>query len=62
MAKIWLNAGHGGNDPGACANGRSEATQVERLTRAVGKLLSGRRTYSVVHTGCIAVYGNLCAV
>lgn len=41
MAKIWLNAGHGGNDPGACANGRSEATQVERLTRAVGKLLSG---------------------
>lgn len=41
MAKIWLNAGHGGDDPGACANGRSEATQVERLTRAVGKLLSG---------------------
>ena len=31
MAKIWLNAGHGGNDPGACANGRSEAVQVENL-------------------------------
>ena len=41
MAKIWLNAGHGGNDPGACANGRSEAVQVEKLTRAVGVLLSG---------------------
>lgn len=40
MAKIWLNAGHGGNDPGACANGRSEAVQVEKLARAVGKLLS----------------------
>lgn len=41
MAKIWLNAGHGGNDPGAYANGRSEAVQAEKLTRAVGKLLSG---------------------
>lgn len=41
MAKIWLNAGHGGDDPGACANGRSEAVQVEKLARAVGKLLSG---------------------
>lgn len=41
MAKIWLNAGHGGDDPGACANGRSEAVQVEKLTRAVGSLLSG---------------------
>lgn len=41
MAKIWLNAGHGGADPGACANGRSEAVQVEKLTRAVGSLLSG---------------------
>ena len=41
MAKIWLNAGHGGNDPGACANGRSEAVQAEKLTRAVGALLSG---------------------
>lgn len=55
MAKIWLNAGHGGNDPGACANGRSEAVQVEKLTRAVGKLLSGVG-HSVWYTRDVSPY------
>ena len=58
MAKIWLNAGHGGNDPGACANGRSEAVQVEKLTRAVGALLSGAG-HTVWYTRDVSPYMDI---
>lgn len=58
MAKIWLNAGHGGDDPGACANGRSEAVQVEKLTRAVGALLSGAG-HTVWYTRDVSPYMDI---
>lgn len=31
MAKVFVIAGHGAGDPGACANGYQEATQVRKL-------------------------------
>ena len=39
MAKVILDAGHGGSDPGAVYNGRYEKDDVLRLVMAVGKLL-----------------------
>lgn len=39
MAKVILDAGHGGSDPGAVYNGRQEKDDVLRLALAVGKLL-----------------------
>ena len=39
MAKIYLVAGHGGSDPGACAHGRKEKDDVLRLTLDVGAAL-----------------------
>ena len=36
---IALDAGHGGSDPGAVYNGRSEKDDALRLTRAVGEIL-----------------------
>ncbi len=39
MAKVILDAGHGGSDPGAVYNGRQEKDDVLRLTMAVGRLL-----------------------
>ncbi len=39
MTKIILDAGHGGNDPGAVYEGRSEKDDVLRLVLAVGALL-----------------------
>jgi N-acetylmuramoyl-L-alanine amidase len=37
---IALDAGHGGSDPGAVYDGRSEKNDALRLTKAVGKILS----------------------
>ncbi len=39
MTKVYLNPGHGDNDPGACAFGRSEATEVLKVALAVGPIL-----------------------
>lgn len=39
MAKICLDAGHGGKDPGACAFGRQEADDVLKMTLKVGGIL-----------------------
>ena len=36
---IALDAGHGGSDPGAIYNGRTEKDDALRLTQAVGKIL-----------------------
>lgn len=39
MARICLDAGHGGRDSGACAFGRTEKNDVLRLTLQVGEIL-----------------------
>ena len=39
MAKFIIDAGHGGNDPGATYNGRKESNDVLRLALRVGELL-----------------------
>ena len=39
MAKIYLNAGHGGMDAGACDYGRKEKADVLLLTLSVGEIL-----------------------
>lgn len=40
--KIMLDAGHGGEDPGAVSSGRQEKDDTLRLTLAVGDLLKNR--------------------
>lgn len=40
MGKWLFDAGHGGNDSGACYNGRKESNDVLRLTKRVGEILS----------------------
>lgn len=40
MAKIYLVAGHGGSDPGACGHGRQEKHDTLSMTLDVGKVLS----------------------
>ena len=41
MAKICLDAGHGGSDPGACGYGRKEKDDVLKVVKRVGALLKG---------------------
>ena len=36
---IFLDAGHGGSDPGSTFNGRQEKDDTLNLTLAVGKIL-----------------------
>jgi hypothetical protein len=40
MAKVYLNPGHGDDDPGACGFGRREADDVLGVALAVGRILS----------------------
>ena len=42
MAKFIIDAGHGGNDPGATYNGRKQSNDVLRLALRVGELLNKR--------------------
>ena len=42
MAKIYLDAGHGGSDPGAVKGSRTEAADVLKMALAVGKLLQAQ--------------------
>lgn len=37
--KVWLDAGHGGKDPGACANGLKEKDITLAITLKIGKIL-----------------------
>lgn len=39
MAKVWLDAGHGGNDPGALGNGLKEKDITLAVTLKIGKEL-----------------------
>lgn len=49
MYKVCLDAGHGGNDPGACGNGLKEADITLKVTLKVGKLLK-QRNIEVIYT------------
>lgn len=53
--KIMLDAGHGGNDPGAVYGGRQEKDDNLRLTMAVGNILS-QNGIDVVYTRTDDVY------
>ena len=39
MAKVVIDAGHGGSNPGATYQGRQEKTDALNLALAVGKIL-----------------------
>lgn len=49
LVKIFLDAGHGGKDPGACNGKRKESEDVLKLVLAVGKELTNN--YSNVKVG-----------
>ena len=53
--KIMLDAGHGGNDPGAVYGGRQEKDDNLRLAMAVGNILS-QNGIDVVYTRTDDVY------
>ena len=42
MAKIYLDAGHGGSDSGACNGSRTEKADVLRMALAVGEKLQAQ--------------------
>lgn len=56
MRKICLDAGHGGKDPGACANGVREKDIALSVALKIGALLTG---YEVVYTRDEDVYVGL---
>lgn len=53
--KIFLDAGHGGRDPGAVYNGRQEKDDVLKLTLAVGEILQNNG-YDVEYSRTTDVY------
>lgn len=55
MAKICLDAGHGGKDPGAEGYGRQEKKDVLKLTLEVGSVLKGRG-HTIAYTRTTDVY------
>lgn len=55
MAKIVIDAGHGGNDPGAVFRGRQEKDDNLRLALAVGKILENSGQ-DVVYTRTTDIY------
>lgn len=57
MAKLILDAGHGGSDPGAVHNGRQEKDDVLRLALAVGERL-GKNGVEVAYTRTEDVYDS----
>lgn len=57
MAKVVLDAGHGGYDNGATYNGRREKDDNLRLTLAVGEILANRGI-DVAYTRTTDIYQN----
>lgn len=55
MAKICLDAGHGGSDPGACAYGRKEKDDVLKVTKRVGALLK-EKGHDIYYTRTTDIY------
>lgn len=55
MAKICLDAGHGGKDPGACGCGRAEKDDVLRVCARVGQILVGKG-HDIYYTRTTDVY------
>jgi len=57
MAKVVLDAGHGGRDPGAAYQGRQEKDDVLRLALAVGEILENNGV-DVAYTRTTDVYNT----
>ena len=55
--KIILDAGHGGDEPGAIYNGRKEKDDTLRLTLAVGRILE-ENGVSTLYTRTTDVYNS----
>lgn len=55
MAKICLDAGHGGSDPGACGYGRKEKDDVLKVVKRVGTLLK-EKGHSIYYTRTNDIY------
>lgn len=55
MAKICLDAGHGGKDPGACGYGRQEKDDVLRVCMRVGQILV-EKGHNIYYTRTTDVY------
>ena len=55
MAKICLDAGHGGKDPGACGFGRQEKADVLSVVLKVGAMLS-TKGHSIYYTRTNDIY------
>ena len=53
--KVILDAGHGGDEPGAIYNGRKEKDDTLRLTLAVGRILE-ENGVSTLYTRTTDVY------
>jgi N-acetylmuramoyl-L-alanine amidase len=50
IARIVIDAGHGGHDPGAKVRGLSEAAFVLDIARRLGRLLASQPGVEVIHT------------
>lgn len=55
--KVILDAGHGGDEPGAIYNGRKEKDDTLRLTLAVGRILE-ENGVSTLYTRTTDVYNS----
>lgn len=55
MARLCLDYGHGGNDPGAVYKGRKEAEDVLSLGRSVAKVLKRHGVVDETRTGDVSV-------
>ena len=55
--KVILDAGHGGDEPGAIYNGRKEKDDTLRLTLAVGRILE-ENGVSTLYTRTTDVYNR----
>ena len=56
--KVILDAGHGGDEPGAIYNGRKEKDDTLRLTLAVGRILE-ENGVSTLYTRTTDVYDRI---
>ena len=50
MSKLAIYAGHGGSDPGACANGKRESDYTLKLMQEVTRRLQAAPCWSIRRT------------
>ena len=58
--KVILDAGHGGDEPGAIYNGRKEKDDTLRLTLAVGRILEENGDRQPVRSGSVCFHSPQC--